>query len=327
MFKRLSSRIYVNAIRKSRFSTGNQDVSELLWAKTPMGFIKHVVKLVVSSQDRLFYRKLKGQMLETIPSPLKSVFAFYLYCGLKNPAVQRYKFNYDEFIVGARDSGAAVLNALIDPEFDEYLQRGDGKVPSSVEFVESVSSPVFFNICKDAFSLMRQHHVQPNLKSVKIGNSCVLNMVAECRDKEIDSDRSYVVQRNKGIVSATLANVLCHPNAVPVPPRNVAKEMFVVDDNFPSVPYHGIHSVEDSVLLTLDVYYEAKLTYGDAAPVAPTTAAEENEESSRPILKSVADKNSSNDGKTRDIIARLTFHGCISGQTDLDWKVVSVGFR
>ena len=26
-------------------------------------------------------------------------------------------------------------------------------------------------------------------------------------------------------------------------------------------------------------------------------------------------------------IVKPTFHGCISGQTDLDWKVISIGFR
>lgn len=307
MLKRLTIQACRRTYRYSQFSSvPNQDLKDLFWAQSYIGTIKNMFALLTSSQEREFYRNLKKSIITKVPKFTQPIFAFRLYCELKNPVIVRYNFNHEEFLVGAKECGQKFFDALVDPQFIEYMQHKSGTKPDCVEFVESVSSPVFLRILEDAISTLGQNQ---NLRGLKIKDACLLSMVSECRQAESESDRSYIIQRNNKIISATLASVLAYPHVIPIPPRDVAKELFAADEPQPFT-YHGLDGVDNSVLVTLDVYYDADLNYGGEGGAQ---AGDVSEPSEQPVGKAS--------------IVRLTFHGCISGQTDLDWKVISIGFR
>jgi len=195
-------------------------------------------------------------------------------------------------------------------------------MPLSYELLQSTSTPTFMDICKNAFNLLKENKVSSNLQEVEIGKACILKLETEIRSQQYDSLRNILLNLNKELVSSTLANLFSFPKKIAIPKRKGITNL-ELEGTQPEM-YFGIPSEVGSVLMTIDVFYDSLLTYKvDEIKVFETELNEKDEQSKDkkkqqqfqpPIVKAKA-------------FTRLTFHGCLSGQSDLEWKIVSIGTR
>lgn len=161
------------------------------------------------------YRKYKALYNGLEGVPFRPVMAWKQYRSREHPLFVKYPVNMEDFLVGAKHSGNEVLSAVINKGASELGGKEVPKDSPGSEFLESVSSPIFFQICQEANAMLRRHSFPVTLTQAVLKNPRVVNIDVSLCSEDQDIMRSTMIYLNRDMISTIIGNILSYPNLLP----------------------------------------------------------------------------------------------------------------
>jgi len=220
--------------------------------------------------------------------------ALLTFCQLQNPVLKKYKFDPAEFAEGATEAFKQLHLAMASTDFNSFISGASQESPAA-DLLKSSLSPYLYDACAKAARHLNKEDKTLIMTEVNVNQIALVDVETFihfdllARNKELIENFINAVKSESTLKSdaTTLKRLEAEEAAVDAGIFPEEVEVEPIENTF----------VDGSVIVRASVMYEAQENYADASNLS---------------LK-----------HSRLAHSTWTFEGCISGQTDLDWKVVA----
>jgi len=295
--------------------------------------MKSFLNYFINSEEKSRYQKISTDFIDM---PQRSVFIWKTFMDFQNPLLKKYKFDEVDFCVGATESFKHFFSTITNPEVAEYMKSNNSaSKPDCVLVLEEISSPQFFEVCSTALKTILKKELPITFTDISIRKVSIMNMQTLIYKENGEAHhRDVMIFKKTPSLARLLTNVLIYP-----------KMDQSMDDIQSFLPF-SIPGVQFEV-------HKVTLDPGDDAEAAKAKFLREQKKKDSELIQRVENNDLGqiryNDNsvvavidvlcdcvstykeagsevvQSRNILPRLTFSGCISGHTELEWRLISFG--
>ncbi len=266
--------------------------------------------------------------------PGRSDFIWRTFIDLQNPLLKKYKFDEVDFCVGATESFKHFFKTITDPQAAEYVKMNkSSSKPESILLLEEISSPQFVEVCMKSLKNIQTKELPVTFIDINIRKVSIMSLSTKICNGVV-SQRDVMILQKTPALARLLTNVLVYPKT--------DHSMDDIQSFMPfKLPFVKIH-VHKVALHPGETAYEAqdRFKHAQEKEYAELQRREENNDLGQiqyndnsvvAVIDVLCDcvstykEAGSEEVKSRNVLPRLAFSGCISGHTDLEWKLISFG--
>jgi len=273
---------------KSNSGTNSNTEIDLLLQNQYDGFIPRLMSLWTLTQDSGI-NKLQKLENDSVIDSQKPLSALTLYADLENPLLTKYKFEPAEFVVGAKHAFMAISTAICSTDFNNFV-NGFVNISETQDLLKDVLSRPIYTACYIATRDLHKAGISTRLVKNEISlfvmNGARTSVVTQETIKKAPS--TDIKSKNQETDEVDMSSVSATSGIS-------GRDSIIPEELLPKPVEYPI----GAVIANVDVHVESRETYE---------------------TRILGGQDMTSD---RSATTVWTFEGCISGHTELEWRIIA----